>query len=388
MFQSSRIPAALHQELMGKIRNVIDNEEATFEIFTTEFEKGINHPSHYNRAIRRLCTFANPKVAPLLEAICPYTLRLQISVTETNKDGVSAVEYARRHNPAAHAILRNAISIDSDAIQKSVGPMLPGVYDAVVSRLFPTSSPNEQTDAPPREAASSSEDDALRPDQTAALENVFSQLAPALLRVLSTAPRAAATPAEQYASRQKIASDLLASLQPSITQAQQVLPQHHIPSSLPGESFKETFQRLSNHDESLQPLLAFYEQGQHEDALRWACTCKHPAIVPILDRYLKEKTLDINTMLDKHNRTPLHDAALAKNLPVYYCLGSHGAISDFTDDTGNSAADYRRSAMMSSVIAGESALPDNLFSHLFGGAADPSASQDNTAEQLPSCQQM
>jgi hypothetical protein len=343
--QAQHEKQAIHNQVMQAMQPIINAyPKGTFEAFIPEFTQGVSDSKHYNRAIRRLCTSSHTSVTRLLGVILPHRLALQVDVSETNNTGLSALDYAKENNPAAHRMLLNTVQTNMmDITSSGISTML-GV------------------DAPSSTARSDQQD-------------VFSQMFGGagnfltnLLQTTSQAQVANMTPEQRDAFSRQAAQNLVTSIQPQIDTARGIVSQHSIPSAEAGESFEAAFERLSAGDETLQPFFVYCQEQKYNEALHWVARSTHPKAGQVMDALLQHKTelgIDINAMTNNLTQSPLHVAAITSNWAVYYSMVSHGGNSHLPDYSGKSAGDYKRANFTASVASGGN-LMGNLLSSVLG----------------------
>jgi hypothetical protein len=343
--QAQREKQAIHNQVMQAMQPIIDAyPKGTFEAFIPEFTKGVSDSTHYNRAIRRLCTSSHASATRLLGVILPHRLALQIDVSETNNTGLSAVDYAKTNNPKAHRMLLNAVQTDMmDITSSGVSTML-GMPTPISGG---------------------------RRDQHDAFSQMFGGAGNFLANLLQTTSQAQVanmTPTQRDAFSRQAAQNLVASIQPQIDTARGIVPQHNIPSAEAGETFEVAFERLSAGDEALQPFFVFCQEQKYSEALHWVAQSTHPKAGQVMDALLQHKTelgIDINTMTNNLSQSPLHVAAITSNWAVYYSMVSHGGNSHLPDYSGKSAGDYKRANFAASVASGGNIM-GNLLSNVLG----------------------
>ena len=347
---------AIHDTVMQALQPIINTyPKGSFEAFLPEFAQGVSDSTHYNRAIRRLCTSNHESVTRLLEVILPHRLALQIDVSETNNTGLSALDYAKANNPTAHHMLLNAVQTNMMDITSSGMSTMLGV------------------DAPPTTA---------RRDQQTVFDNIFTEAGNFMTQLIQggvIGNWADMNPEQRDAFSRQAAQNLVGSIQPQINTAHSIAPQHSIPSAEAGETFEAAFKRLSGGDEALRPFLTHYEEGRYADALHWvAHQTTHPKAGQIMDALLQHKTelgIDINALTNSQGQSPLHVAAINSNWAVYYSMVSHGGNSHIPDSSGTSAGDYKRANFAASVARGSHVLGDLLSSVLGTGGAPQNPNQ-------------
>ncbi|ARG96871.1 hypothetical protein [Legionella micdadei] len=334
-----------HRDVMAKLREIVgDSDYELFKAKIEEFDLGLDDSSHYNRAIRRLCTSSHPKVILLLEEILPHRLVLNISLTETNKEGLSAFDYAEKFNQEALALLKkHHLSEYNGLINQGASKLaeqLPQYIPVQPNRFFqPTSTPS------------------LTRKQKEFLDTTADKTASSLLEELPGLMDIFSLPPEEAERRVRQATSRLIS---------QVVPEKKADSTSTASTLSlgaliPGLEEKMDNDLAFKPFVELCKEANYEEAIRFVISCKdqHKAsqLLDYLFEFQNELSLDVNKMLNEKRQTPLHQAALASNWPVYYLLVGKGANSFQKDSEGMMAQEYRRQRQMHFMSAtGENPL--------------------------------
>ncbi len=353
----------VHLTLMQEIESITQKNKK-FDPFIHEFAKGVDDSAHYNRALRRLCTLGNDekKVIPLIKAIFKQRLYLKISPDEKNKEGFSAIDYAKEKNFPVYELMMTSIKADMESI---VAPQVSEMASTLASKIDPSNAAkikNANTGSSMNMSANSTPP--MTAEQQAILQSTTAKTMQMLMGMLTNPVDIhSMTPQQRHTYTQGLTAGLLKNLAPDIQRAKAAFPQQNTDIARDDETLSAALTRLSGDDILAEPFCEYCVRGEYENALRYAATCTSSKMGPLVHAVLTKTDVKVDEMKDAMDRTPLHDAAIASNWGVYFTLCSKGN-SALEDKLGISAQDYRRKNQINQIRNGSNLVGELLNSAL------------------------